>query len=82
MATAGARGDGASGMDSVVPKASIASTDEARQFIERHKIASSGVGYVDVHLAASCLIDSSALWTRDRRLRAVADRPGVAADLD
>ena len=65
-----------------VPEASIASTGEAQRFIERHKIAGSGVGYVDVHLIASCLIDSATLWTRDKRLYAVADCIGVSVDLD
>ena len=39
----------------------------------------SGIGYVDVHLLASvALSDGAQLWTRDKRLRAVADDLGCA----
>lgn len=39
-----------------------------------------GIGYVDAHLLAAVrLTHGSGLWTRDRRLGAVAQRLGVAA---
>ena len=42
----------------------------------------SGLGYVDVHLlAATTLGDPVRLWTRDRRLAAVARDLGLAYDV-
>ena len=38
-----------------------------------------GIGYVDAHLLGAVLVDGSAtLWTKDRRLRGVAEELGVA----
>lgn len=65
-----------------VPSAAIASTSEVLRFIERHDLAGSGVGYVDAHLVASALMENATLWTRDKRLRAVAERLGVAAEFN
>lgn len=62
-----------------LPGAVAASPDEVMVFIERHKLANSGVGYVDVHLLASAALTSgAALWARDKTLRAAAIRCGVA----
>ncbi len=56
-----------------LPMASVADTDEALAFIDRHRIHGKGLGYVDVHLlAAVALTPGSRLWTRDKRLDAVA----------
>lgn len=50
--------------------------------IENHKLAGSGVGYVDTHLLASVLALPGALfWTRDKRLRGVARELGIDAGL-
>lgn len=57
-----------------LPAASVADADEVLAFIERHRLIGKGIGYVDVHLlAAVALTDGASLWTRDKRLRAVAD---------
>nr|MBW4036397.1 type II toxin-antitoxin system VapC family toxin [Pseudomonadota bacterium] len=38
-----------------------------------------GIGYIDAHLLASTLLTpDAALWTRDRRLHAAAQRLGLA----
>ncbi len=56
-----------------LPAAVTADSDEVLGFIERHGLYGKGIGYVDVHLLASvALTDGSKLWTRDKRLRAVA----------
>lgn len=58
----------------------VASYSEVRRIIEKHDLAGSGVGYVDVHLAASTMLTAGAkLWTRDKRLLAVSQRLGIAA---
>ena len=47
--------------------------------MDRHGIAGEGIGYVDACLlAATALGDGLRLWTRDKRLRAVAERLGLA----
>ncbi|MGQ0684372.1 type II toxin-antitoxin system VapC family toxin [Bradyrhizobium sp.] len=56
-----------------LPKATVASTDEVLEFIARQKLSGSGVGYVDAHLlAAAALTPEATVWTRDKRLLAVA----------
>lgn len=61
-----------------LPCAPLAAPDEVLFFIERHALQGSGIGLIDVHLLASVhLLSGTRLWTRDRRLRAVAERLSV-----
>ena len=62
-----------------LPQAESASHDEALAFIDRHGIAGSGLGWVDVHLLVSAVLERVALWTLDRRLAVTARRLGVSA---
>jgi predicted nucleic acid-binding protein len=62
-----------------LPTAAVARHDEVMIFIERHKLADTGLGYVDSNLLASAaLTPGAALWSRDKNLRAAAARCGVA----
>jgi predicted nucleic acid-binding protein len=61
-----------------LPMAVVAEFDEVLGYIERHNLHGKGVGYVDVHLLASAAISGAQLWTRDKRLRAVARELGYA----
>ena len=62
-----------------LPTAVLASPDEALTFIDRHGLHGKGIGYVDVHLLASVALTPGArLWTRDTRLRRMADLLGCA----
>lgn len=62
-----------------LPAAPVATDAEARVFIERWVLMGRGVGYVDAHLlAATALGGAATLWTRDRRLAAVAEELGLA----
>ncbi|MGO8920766.1 MAG: type II toxin-antitoxin system VapC family toxin [Stellaceae bacterium] len=64
-----------------LPQATVAMDQEVLQFIHRHALLGLGIGYVDAHLLASTRLTSGAsLWTRDQRLRAVAERLGLAAE--
>ncbi|WP_035347205.1 type II toxin-antitoxin system VapC family toxin [Edaphobacter aggregans] len=57
-----------------LPYAVLAQADEVRRLIEHKALYSRGIGYSDVHLIASVLLTPDAtLWTRDRRLRVVAE---------
>lgn len=62
-----------------LPAASVAESEEVLGLIERHGLYGKGIGYVDVHLLASvALTGSTTLWTRDKRLHAVAESLGCA----
>lgn len=66
-----------------LPRAAVATDDEAIGFIERHALYGRGVGYVDVHLLAAVrLTAGAAFWTNDRRLHAVAEALGLATQPD
>ena len=66
-----------------LPAAVLASNVEVAQLIEAERLFGLGIGYIDAHLLASALLEErAALWTRDRRLVAVARRLGVAALFD
>jgi predicted nucleic acid-binding protein len=56
-----------------LPAAPLATDPEALNYIERRALMGRGIGYVDVHLLASVALAGAArLWTRDKRLTAVA----------
>jgi hypothetical protein len=64
-----------------LPHAPLATDAEAREFIERRMLMGRGIGYIDVHLLASVALAGTAhLWTRDRRLAAVAAGLDLAFD--
>jgi hypothetical protein len=64
-----------------LPRAPVADTEEVLQLIVRNKLFGSGIGYVDAHMLASVLLKPDVrLWTRDRRLHAVAVRLLVASE--
>jgi predicted nucleic acid-binding protein len=63
-----------------LPSATGATDYEVLRFIERRQLMGRGIGYVDVHLlAATALTTQTWLWTRDKRLHAVATDLGFAA---
>jgi predicted nucleic acid-binding protein len=63
---------------SELPMAPAATHDETMAFVERHALAGLGIGWVDVHLLASALLSrTAALWSRDKRLAALAATLGV-----
>jgi predicted nucleic acid-binding protein len=55
-----------------LPAALVAEPDEALIYLDQHGLHGKGIGYVDVHLLASTAISGAKLWTRDKRLRIVA----------
>lgn len=63
-----------------LPQATVASHEEVLRLVERQPLYGLGIGYVDGHLLAAVRLTAGAkLWTRDRRLRTVAVRLGLAA---
>jgi hypothetical protein len=66
-----------------LPQAAVATDAEVLTLIDRHSLDGQGVGYVDAQLLASTLLTpDSRLWTRDKRLAAVASELGCAASAD
>ncbi|WP_035054632.1 type II toxin-antitoxin system VapC family toxin [Andreprevotia chitinilytica] len=65
---------------SALPQATVALDNEVFRMIGDETLHGVGIGYIDAHLLAAVrLTPGTALWTRDRRLQAVAERLGIAA---
>jgi predicted nucleic acid-binding protein len=65
-----------------LPTVPRASESEALALIERHGLMGRGIGYIEVHLLASVLLEPPVrLWTRDRRLSAIAAELNVKHEL-
>jgi predicted nucleic acid-binding protein len=63
-----------------IPRANVANDDEVMRLINQESLFGFGIGYIDAHLlAAARLTADASLWTRDKRLSAVADRLSLAA---
>lgn len=61
-----------------LPQATVATAAELLEFISRRELSGLGIGYVDAQLlAATMLTNDGRLWTRDRRLRSVAEHMGA-----
>jgi predicted nucleic acid-binding protein len=66
----------------LLPHLRMAQLDEVRAMIEARRLHGLGIGLIDAHLIAATLINSpTLLWTRDKRLRRVAERLGIHASL-
>ncbi len=66
----------------MLPMVKPAQIGEVRRMIEAHSLFQRGIGFVDAHLIASTFITPhTALWTRDKRLRAVAQTLGLDANV-
>ena len=66
------------GLLATLPSAPLATPEDVLTLIERHGLAGSGLGWVDVHLLASALLAGAPLMTLDRTLARNAARLGVA----
>jgi predicted nucleic acid-binding protein len=66
----------------LLPKVRVAQMSEVRHLIETRRVYNLGIGLTDAHLIASVFINASTLlWTRDKRLRKVAEGLGIHARL-
>lgn len=65
-----------------IEEVQVARLSEIRAMIETHALYSRDIGLTDAHLIASCMITpATELWTRDSRLRTVAEGLNIHADL-
>ena len=55
-----------------LPKAQLAEHEEVLNFIGERKLAGRGLGWVDMHLLASALLENCKMWTFDKALGAAA----------
>jgi predicted nucleic acid-binding protein len=60
-----------------LPQIQPADEDEVLFFLDRHRLAGKGIGYIDVHLLAAAAIASIQVWTADKRLARVAAELGL-----
>jgi len=66
----------------LLPQVRVAQVSEVRLTIEARRLYNRGIGLIDAHLVASVFINpSTVLWTRDKRLREVAEVLGIHASL-
>ena len=63
-----------------LPVVRLLDHDDMLAFVEQRALGGRGIGWVDVQLLASALLDRVRLWTFDRRLDQLARELGVAWD--
>ncbi len=61
-----------------LPEAPSAEHDEVMSLVERKRLWSQGIGWIDAHLLASSLLANTPVWSLDKRLQLVAGSLGVA----
>ena len=62
-----------------LPQVTVATDAEVLFFVEEHRLMGRGIGYIDAHLLAAVSLASPArIWTRDKRLRALAAEFSIA----
>jgi predicted nucleic acid-binding protein len=60
----------------------VAQLSEVRRMIEVRRLYGKGIGLIDAHLVASCLMTPGThLWTRDTALKGVAKAVGIDSGL-
>lgn len=65
-----------------MPQARVVALRDIRRMIEARSLYAKGIGLIDAHLVASCLITpGTQLWTRDSALKGVAKAMGIDAGL-
>lgn len=55
-----------------LPMLRAATDKEVLYFIDKHKLMGRGIGYMDAHLLAAARLADVPIWTKDKRLHAVA----------
>ncbi len=60
-----------------LPSVKLATDEDILVFIEKHSLYGKGLGVIDIHLLASCMLSHLSLWTEDKSLQKAADRLGI-----
>ncbi|WP_348683255.1 type II toxin-antitoxin system VapC family toxin [Acidovorax soli] len=66
------------GLLQALPPVPVATDKEVLFFMDEQALMGRGIGYVDMHLLASTRLGGALLWTRDKRLHAIATELGLA----
>jgi predicted nucleic acid-binding protein len=62
-----------------LPKIAQAKDEEVLSFIEQNELMGKGIGYIDSHLLASVVLQGDTLlWTKDVRLKKLAERMSLS----
>lgn len=65
-----------------LPRAPVATHGEVDFLIEKQRLFNRGIGFVDASLIASAQLKAGlAIWTRDKRLKKIADEMALSAVL-
>lgn len=67
------------GLLAELPQVGVATHGEAIEFVERHRLEGTGIGWVDLHLLVSAALGRAGVWTLDRRLANAAQRLSLFA---
>ena len=62
----------------LLPQAPIAKEDEVHHLLESHRLWSTGLGWVDLHLLTAALLAGWKLLTSDRAMKSAAQKLGIA----
>lgn len=68
------------GLLQALPQAQLAAHEEVLELVNSRTLYGRGLGWVDAHLLASSLLSHTGLWTKDRRLAAVARALHIAEE--
>mgnify|MGYP001596744893 CR=1 FL=1 len=60
-----------------LPTVHRAEHEEAMQFIENYRLMGKGLGYIDMHLLASAMLNNIPLWTLDKKLNEASSKLGI-----
>ncbi|MBM4140902.1 MAG: type II toxin-antitoxin system VapC family toxin [Nitrospira sp.] len=60
-----------------LPMATHAEHEEVIQFLENYRLMGKGLGYIDIHLLTSALLNQFQIWTLDKKLKEVSLKLGL-----
>ena len=66
------------GLLQALPQLPVATDKEVVFLMDAHALMGRGIGYVDMHLLAAARLGGALLWTRDKKLHAMAVELGLA----
>ena len=66
------------GLLQALPQLPVATDKEVLFLMDAHALMGRGIGYVDMHLLAAARLGGALLWTRDKKLHAMAVELGLA----
>jgi predicted nucleic acid-binding protein len=61
-----------------LPTVKVASHSEALHLVDIRSLHGKGIGWIDIHLLSSSLLNHTPLWTRDKKLHAAAKALGIS----